>query len=396
MATPSPSATLFAAATAELSIVNSEEVTDSFDKLYAGLTAKEIDKNLNHSSNVRTYVQLDASGSNYPQWELDLRSAARRIGCHGAYFKAFPLSQADGAAMNLLLSSMSNKMSAPLARHPTAKHAYQEITKRYTGGANPNANRDWNQEMEAGIRSNESLDDWVMRVEVLYGCIKANNGIMAHQDAVSAIIDGLPEEMEPVRFGLYGSCCAKTFEEMRQTLQFAAHGLKFNDKLRRTASTPSVNHFRPTKGQQTPKETQPASKGASGSGKEPAEGSTSKTRLYCKICRSKGHHAKQCPNRQADLENRVNFLTKQLSELTKGGSRTGSEAAWPHSPSPPGSSRPQAVININVLSHSKEFPKAPAWMVDGGASVHLVGDPELLHNYYNFDQQAAVSCSRNG
>ena len=167
---------------------------------------------------------------------------------------------------------------------------------------------------------------------------------------------------------------------MRQTLQFAAHGLKFNDKLRRTASTPSVNHFRPTKGQQTPKETQPASKGASGSGKGPAEGSTSKTRLYCKICRSKGHHAKQCPNRQADLENRVNFLTKQLSELTKGGSRTGSEAAWPHSPSPPGSSRPQAVIKINVLSHSKEFPKAPAWMVDGGASVHLVGDPELLHN----------------
>ena len=60
-----------------------------------------------------------------------------------------------------------------------------------------------------------------------------NNHSLDEVDAVNAIIDGLPMELDSGRSSLYSNCHGKSRQEVTQIIRTHAYGLRFNDLIPR-------------------------------------------------------------------------------------------------------------------------------------------------------------------
>ena len=117
---------------------------------------------------------------------------------------------------------------------------------------------------------------------------------------------------------------------------------------------------------------------------------------YCKRCRSAGHLQRDCPRQKADqeLQANVSYIMAQMASMgwqppedpTAG-------AAYPDSTSPneayeddgdgwPDPSAPSEVHLAGPCAMSLPAAASPSrvWMVDSGASVHLISDLTMLHH----------------
>jgi len=103
---------------------------------------------------------------------------------------------------------------------------------------------------------------------------------------------------------------------------------------------------------------------------------------HCYICKEPGHFARSCPR-----QNQLNRVEQQLGQLHAAftqmqlshGASTSGTGFWenPQPPAPPGN---PTSLSLRVLPPNSRSSVPCEWIVDSGASIHLVGDLSVLHN----------------
>jgi hypothetical protein len=208
------------------------------------------------------------------------------------------------------------------------------------------------------------------------------------------MIIGLPEEMEPVRLVLMGNLAGKEWSQVLPTIKAMAYMMDYSDKSRTEEAAANLTLTRE----------QGTAGNKPGAGQQQRHKSPAKERKppYCKRCRQTGHLQLDCPKakdgeafraRMEHVAARIDHLELQLGEglppmanairgyssSKSGRSSTSTRNAdedWPDS-AHPGENLHAAPTTLYARSQS---PTNLAWLLDSGASIHLVNNPRYLHN----------------
>jgi hypothetical protein len=88
---------------------------------------------------------------------------------------------------------------------PTAYRAFLRIKARFVGGSNPESSQAWFSMLTRGMLPGESLEQYCAKVENMYTCL-LDNGAQVHEFKImSDLVNGLPEEMDPIKLALHGA-----------------------------------------------------------------------------------------------------------------------------------------------------------------------------------------------
>lgn len=189
----------------------------------------------------------------------------------------------------------------------------------------------------------ENFEQYILRKATMFNNLLANAHSLHPDDLANSIIDGLPAEFAVGRTSLYAPCSGAATDTIRRILRARAHGLGFND-------------LRPRPAPKATAATIPSKAGDKGNSR-PA-----RRPRFLECCKH-GHIARDC---------------KKWYEETKGD--TCKSKRTPPAPIPATSSAPVPTVSLNVLAPETSGHNIESWLVDSGASVHLVNDSSMLHN----------------
>ena len=295
------------------------------------------DKTKTSTANVKVAQSLLRDGTNTVDWFNHLVNAGITKECVEAFHTPMPGTRANAAAITLISSSTPSDWSNVVAGMSSAADALIWILNKFTGGHDRVINRVWLKELlELMMTREQSFEEFMLRKWLLFDCLKRNCHMIEEADVINAIIDCLPAEFESSKRTLYATCSRKSREEVLQIIRDLAQGIKFDDMTPRPP--PKAAAARPThssKGERRPPR--------------------------CWNCGEMGHLQRHCP--------------KPFPEA----SRQPSPPAPCMSTQTASSSNP-LYVTYNVLQPSCRKTSCEDWIVDSGASVHVVSDLSLLHN----------------
>ncbi len=67
----------------------------------------------------------------------------------------------------------------------------------------------WFNHLKAGMQPTDTLKQYVIRMESIYHCLKDNGTAVQKYHVISALVAGLPAEMESVKASLHGNLAGK-------------------------------------------------------------------------------------------------------------------------------------------------------------------------------------------
>ena len=207
------------------------------------MTAEEADSQLS-TATVKPAVELKPDESNIPTWQKHILGCCLNKRCHMALFKQYPETAVDAAAMEIIMVSLPDHFKNAVSRFATAHDAFHYFLDKFTGGKNPEANLVWQKELEAGMKHDETLEQYVMRVESLYDCMRGNGAIVAPYQVFKLLVNGLPEELDHCKLALHGNMAGKTvITDALPALRHMAFVVDFNDRLPRTPASANKAHL---------------------------------------------------------------------------------------------------------------------------------------------------------
>ena len=165
----------------------------------------------------------------------------------------------DAVATQILMSSVSENFQNIIASMPSAYSAYNYIRKLFVEGHNQNANTVWFSQLELGMQPTDSLEQYCMRMQRLYQCLRGNNATIEEFHVMKHLVKGLPAEMDPVKISLHGNLAGKPLSEALTVVRAAAYGIDFDDSAPRENSW-TANRVQPA-GPSLPRPTGPPSGG---------------------------------------------------------------------------------------------------------------------------------------
>jgi hypothetical protein len=314
------------------------------------------------AANVKVSQVLQNGGDNFQVWMYELIHAAISKECVEAFQKPLPCTRANAAAIMLLTSSTPVEWGPIITTKPSAYAALVWISDKFQGGKDKTINKQWERQLKTeGMRRDENLEQYVTRKQVNFNNLVSNNHSIEYDDLVTAIVDGLPPEMQEGRTGLYTACYGREPEEILKVLRIHAHGIKFNDQVPRITAkaAPAILPKRPENGK------------FDGAKKGPGK-------IRCWNCGDFGHLRRDC-TKWEDKEN--------LAEPSKGSKpqifTRNTVVPEPCAPCPSINGNfavISPVVTYNVFHSGSLQETSEEWLVDSGATVHLVNDFSLLHN----------------
>ena len=306
---------------------------------------------------------LEPTGDNFRLWTYDLVTSCVVKECIEAIQKPLPKTRANAAALMLILSSTPKQWGGAIALQPSAFEALAWITKKFQGGFERGINKVWLRRLEGeGMTREETFDLYVQRKYELFQNLVNNHAQIDEEDLIKAIVNNLPAELESCRNSLYGACEGKTMAGVIKSIRVHAHGKDFDDHTPRPL---------PKVAAAVPKKTSTHN--------QADDRRTSRREPRCWECGRKGHIARDC---------------KRWSEDSPGTSATSNASKATHAdlsddtscdavPCPRNVTQTltlDSVVTLNVLEYSQRGLEGGEWLVDSGATVHLVNDFGLLHN----------------
>jgi transposase InsO family protein len=302
------------------------------------------------SANIKVAQTLMKNGYNYRVWMYALLTAAISKDCVEALQSPLPSTRANAAAMMLITDSVPEEWAVACTLQPSAFDALTALLRKFQGGYEKSINREWARQLEKEVMTREeTLESLVTKKTVLYENLLANSHSLDPEDLSNAIVDCLPPEMHECKPPLYGALYEQTPAQMIKLLRLHAYGVKFNDQIPR-----------------------PLPRAAPAITKVPNEESSRPRKMRCWECGSFDHMRRDC---------------KKWEKMDKG------SADSTNCKSPPSVQVPVPcptnvlplpvtlpVVSFNVLQLGGGGKECEEWLVDSGATVHLVNDMNILQN----------------
>lgn len=315
------------------------------------------------TTNVKVAHPLLKDGWNFKSWLYDLTTAAIHKECTEAFQKPLPFTRANAAAMMLITGSVPVEWSPMLTMKPSAFDALLYIANKFTGGHNKSVNRQWLHTLKTEhMTREETFETFVMKKFILFQNLLDNSHSIDPEDVTNAIVDCLPTELAQFKGALYGHCCGRSSEDVVKILQSHAYGAGFNDQLPRPL---------PKAAAVLPKSQDPEA--------DQSEQDRKRSRkVRCWECGSRGHISKECTKwKKGTGEEQAGDRSKHsLPSVPSASNST-------HVPCPKNA---EAVpislpsVTFNVLQSGGIGHSCEEWLVDSGATVHLVNDFGVLQN----------------
>ena len=288
-------------------------------------------------------MKLREDGTNYPAWEACFLNAciAKEVG--HTIVKPSPFTKANAAATSLLSSSIPEIWINHVTSLPTVHEGFAWIRSKYRGGYNSAVNAAWTKQLQdLHMTREETLESYISRAESLYGNLQANGRHMEREEIVGYIIKGLPADFELCRASLLVTCMSQEFLGVLRTLVQVANSLGFNDQIPRLPPRAAISRLPPNS-----------------SDRHRGRRNFNLANVDCWTCGEKGHMRRDCPQQSTQ-------------------DRLGATGATQHSTPNQRESGSISWISHNVF-HYQHQPSED-WIIDSGASVHVVNSIELLHN----------------
>ena len=196
------------------------------------LTPEQADAQLG-THTVKIYIKLQDDGCNIRPWMKMVRDTAAIRRCQMALQQEYPDTAVDAVATQILMSSVSENFQNIIASMPSAYSAYNYIRKLFVEGHNQNANTVWFSQLEIGMQPTDSLEQYCMRMQRLYQCLRGNNATIEEFHVMKHLVKGLPAEMDPVKISLHGNLAGKPLSEALTVSRAAAYGIDIDDSAPR-------------------------------------------------------------------------------------------------------------------------------------------------------------------
>ena len=403
----------------------------------------EIDKAayIPNTSNPKMTVMLDDGGRNFAFWYEALEACANTKGVRAAMERPMPGSVENSAIKQWLIQSVPAIWHSQISSHKAAFDFIAWVKKNHTGGSNQDINLEWYKEMQQGIQPGEALKAYLYRMVDRATCLRNNQFVLLDHNIGELMVKGLPPALRLESLEVMATDKAPL--EMIQLILRTATSRGYKDPPAEgtpqamaaaavagpsggvAGASPSAGAapgvgVAPGVGAAPAAIEQPhagpsaATFGGrgrrSGRGRRPREEST------CHFCKEKGHYLNDCePFRRLQALHR-NMQAASVGHATywgHGGPQPPFQAWWDHGygrggppssassagppsahnyptsqhtfpgwqlPPPPPPSGEAMFISVNVLAPASHGASSTSWLIDSGASVHVVNDLSLLHN----------------
>jgi transposase InsO family protein len=225
---------------------------------------------------------------------------------------------------------------------------------------------------------------------------------MMEYQAYKELIEGLPEEFEPVRYTLMGNLANREWDQVLPTIKAIAYMIGYSDKSRVEEAAANLTLPRGPGPGPGPGPAAPGNRPGAGQQQRPKSPAKERKPPFCKRCRQTGHLQRDCPKakeeeafraRMEHVAARIDHLELQLGEAlppmantAQGHSSSGSGRSSASTRDPDGdwlgSTHPGENFHAasTTLFVRPQSPTNLAWLLDSGASIHLVNNPQYLHN----------------
>ncbi len=312
------------------------------------------DKTQPSTATVRISQPLQPDGLNLSTWLYDTINCGITKNCVEAFKAPMPGTRANAAAVSLLTSGTPAEFHAEITACSSAWEALAMVCSKFQGGQNRAINSEWLRRFtQEGMTREETLEQYVQRKVNLFKSLQANFHPLCPEDLPKYIIDGLPAEFNHGKSALYAPCANATPAGILQILRLQAHGINFNDMRPR----PEPKAARTT----LPQDDQ---------GERAGRG---RGRPRCWECGKLGHIGKDCPKKKKEEASDSGEACKQRQSSVK-------------------VDNPR--VTHNVFSGCSD--SAESWLIDSGASVHLVNDVSLLQNMTLYSEPRVLQLATAG
>jgi transposase InsO family protein len=339
-------------------------------------------------NSAKVTIMLQADGLNLPEWKDHVLDVAVMKNVHTALLSALPKTKGDIVARSLLTGSIPAIMLPELRKKGSASEAFEWVIGQFEGGKNTEVNDQWLHKLESGRMSLlENFDEYVAKKLSLKDALVRNGHQVSGRALRRFIVDNLPGELESVKQSLELTLNVVDAQAIPGYLRAAAQRLHFDDTVpREPPSVRAVGHSQGGVGSNSPGSQHLGGRGM-GRFKNP-----------CYKCGRVGHNYAQCrqpfwndPTHPLALRERA-----QAAGAGVGGSGTPSPQL-PHAarvsgsdvePPLPGNAGPCVpmgeihfvTVDLSNKVSAEQVLKSDAWLIDTGATVHVVNDLSMLQN----------------
>jgi transposase InsO family protein len=341
------------------------------------------------TANVKVSCTLDRKGGNFRKWMTEMVVATINKDCAEAIQRPLPNTRANAAALQLITSSIPEDWEP----EGDAKHiAFETLTwvcNKFQGGHDRTINKGWFKQLqEDRMTREENFEQYVTKKYSLYDNLRGNHHSVEHEDLTNAVIDCLPLEFESSKTSLYTQVIGMTKSQMVKHLRVQAYALKFDDLNPRPV---------PRAAPANPKVFQRPS---------PATPDDRRAAVRCWECGERGHTRGNC--RKWANEAAARHLNGPAAGTSGPGNSTtckipesrAAECATAETVPCPMHMRSgdnvEAKVALNIFEHRDAVGQSEEWLIDSGASVHIVNDYTLLQNPTVYSEPRPLQLATEG
>jgi transposase InsO family protein len=341
------------------------------------------------TANVKVSCTLDRKGGNFRKWITEMVVATINKDCAEAIQRPLPNTRANAAALQLITSSIPEDWEP----EGDAKHiAYETLTwvcNKFQGGHDRTINKGWFKQLqEDRMTREENFEQYVTKKYSLYDNLRGNHHSVEHEDLTNAVIDCLPLEFETSKTSLYTQVIGMTKSQMVKHLRIQAYELKFDDLNPRPV---------PRAAPANPKVFQRPSTAAP---------DDRRARVRCWECGERGHTRGNCKKWANEAAARhpngpaAGISGPGIAPACKIPESCAVECAAAKSVPCPMHMRSgdnvEAKVALNIFEHRDAVGQSEEWLIDSGASVHIVNDYTLLQNPTVYSEPRPLQLATEG
>jgi hypothetical protein len=270
-----------------------------------------------------------------------------------------PNTPGDSLAMSLLTEKIPDVWVDRALDVPNAKHAYDWLVRKFTGGHNEEQIRKWAYIVDHGrIQEGQEYQAYVARKFRIARLMKLNNQGPSDNRVRVGIVEGLPKPFEHSKINLYNTCKGEEEDQVTLILQASAKLIGLDEFKAPSHSA----HLVPTsKGPPRPRNAPNLAKPQGMLDDLPDEF------RGCWFCLEEGHTKNVCPNLlQAEKEKRAALIAAHRRQSHPMGGITFADSS----------------DSGNLLSR---------WVVDSGASTHICNDVRLMQNLHWYSKPKGLN-----
>jgi hypothetical protein len=341
------------------------------------------------TANVKVSCMLDRNGGNIRKWMTEVVVAAINKDCTEAIQKPLPNTRANAAALQLITSSIPADWEPEGSAKHVAFDALTWVCNRFQGGHDRTINKGWYRQLqEDRMERDENFEQFVTKKYSLYDNLRGNHHPLEHEDLTNAVIDCLPLEFESSKTSLYTQVIGMTKSQMIKHLRIQAYALKFDDLSPRPV--PRAAPANPKPFQRTPMAAQ----------------DDRRTTVRCWECGDRGHTRRDCKKWADEVAARRHSgpaastsapgtpSACKSSESSAGGSVAVNAVPCPLHKESGGSV--DARVALNIFEHTGMVERSEEWLIDSGASVHIVNDYTMLQNPTVYSEPRPLQLATEG